>query len=43
LVPTPKSGQGKRGRPPNVDRRTVVNGIFYLTRAGCAWRWLPKA
>jgi putative transposase len=26
-----------------VDRRTVVNGIFYLTRVGCAWRLLPKA
>lgn len=40
LVPTPKSGKGKRGRPA-VDRRTLVNAIFYVVRAGCAWRLLP--
>jgi putative transposase len=41
LVPAPKSGKGKRGRPPELDRRTCLNGIFYLLRAGCAWRMLP--
>lgn len=40
LVPTPKSGIGKRGRPA-LDRRTLVNAIFYVVRAGCAWRLLP--
>jgi putative transposase len=32
--------------PIGDDRRTsirsVVNAIFYLSRAGCAWRMLPK-
>lgn len=41
LVPTPKSGKGKRGRPVEYDRRTLVNAIFYVVRAGCAWRLLP--
>ena len=36
LLPT---GQGG-GRPP-ADRRRVLNGLLYLTRAGCAWRLLP--
>jgi putative transposase len=42
LVPAPKSGTGKRGRPAKLDRRQLVNGIFYMVRAGCAWRLLPK-
>ena len=42
LVPAPKSGKGKRGRPPAMDRRSLVNGIFYVVRAGCAWRLLPS-
>jgi len=42
LVPTPKSGQGKRGRPVSNDRRSLVNAVFYVVRAGCAWRLLPK-
>lgn len=41
LVPTPKSGQGKRGRPAS-DRRSLVNAIFYVKSAGCAWRLLPS-
>ncbi|MGH7489744.1 MAG: IS5 family transposase, partial [bacterium] len=41
LVPEPKSGKGKRGRPPACDRRSLVNAIFYAVRAGCAWRLLP--
>lgn len=40
LVPKPKSGKGKRGRPA-LDRRTLVNAIFYVVRSGCAWRLLP--
>jgi putative transposase len=42
LVPKPKSGKGKRGRPLTLDRRTLVNAIFYVDRTGCAWRYLPK-
>jgi putative transposase len=40
LIPKPKSGQGKRGRPA-LDRRLLVNAIFYVVRSGCAWRLLP--
>ena len=42
LVPAPKSGRGKRGRPPALDRRGLVNAIFYEVRSGCAWRLLPS-
>src|SRR2546425_2483516 len=42
LVPTPKSGKAKRGRPITLDRRTLINAIFYVVRSGCAWRLLPK-
>src|SRR6266852_6105859 len=42
LVPAPKSGKGKRGRPPALDRRSLINGIFYVVRSGCAWRLLPS-
>nr|WP_277349871.1 IS5 family transposase [Planosporangium thailandense] len=30
----------KRG-PKHADLRAVVNGILYVTRAGCPWRYLP--
>ena len=42
LVPTPKSGKGKRGRPIALDRRNLVNAIFYMVRSGGAWRLLPR-
>ena len=42
LVPAPESGTGKKGRPPKLDRRQLGNAIFYIVRAGCAWRLLPK-
>lgn len=29
------------GRKP-TDGRTILNALFYLIRAGCAWRLLPK-
>jgi len=41
LVPAPTSGKGKRGRPA-LDRRILVNAIFYEVRSGCAWRLLPS-
>jgi len=37
LIPRAKVG----GRPRRVDMRAVVNAIFYISRAGCAWRMLP--
>jgi transposase len=32
----------KTGRPSTNDLRAVVNAIFYIVVAGCAWRMLPK-
>ena len=42
LVPRPKSGKGKRGRPISLERRELVDAIFYIVRSGCAWRLLPS-
>jgi putative transposase len=33
--------RGKGGRPRTYDLRDVVNALFYMARAGCAWRLLP--
>ncbi len=30
------------GRPRKTDLRDVVNAVFYITRTGCQWRYLPK-
>lgn len=38
LLPGAKPG----GRPRSVDVRAIVNAIFYIVVAGCAWRMLPK-
>ena len=38
LLPEAKPG----GRPRSVDLREILNGIFYITRGGCAWRMMPK-
>jgi putative transposase len=37
LVPEPKPG----GRPPDYERREIVNAILYLVRTGGAWRQMP--
>lgn len=37
LIPPAKWG----GHPRTVDMREVINGIFYVTRTGCAWRFVP--
>jgi putative transposase len=42
LVPAPKSGKGKPGRPIEIDRRSLLNAIFCIDRSGCAWRLLPS-
>lgn len=33
--------QAHRGRRP-IDRRTILNAIWYVVRTGCQWRQLPK-
>src|SRR6266705_6884079 len=38
LIPPGKPG----GRPRAVKMRAVLNAIFYVLRAGCAWRMLPR-
>lgn len=30
------------GRPRRVDLRRIVNGLLYLDRTGCPWRYLPQ-
>ena len=30
------------GRPREWPMREIVNGIFYVMRAGCAWRLMPS-
>jgi transposase len=37
LLPPPK----RRGRKP-TDALIILNALFYLIRAGCPWRYLPK-
>jgi len=32
----------RRGPKSRVDKRGVVNAIFYRLRTGCQWRLLPK-
>ena len=34
--------ESRMGRPAKVDRREVINAIFYVLRTGCQWRMLPK-
>jgi putative transposase len=37
LIPLAKPG----GRPPILNRREILNGIFYTVRSGGAWKLLP--
>jgi transposase len=37
----PRRRPGKPGRPAEVDRRDILDAIFYLVRTGCQWRQLP--
>ena len=32
----------RRGPKSKVDRRSVINAIFYRLRTGCQWRLLPR-
>ncbi|MGH2507579.1 MAG: transposase [Ktedonobacteraceae bacterium] len=29
------------GRPQEIERREIVNGMLYVLRSGCPWRMLP--
>jgi transposase len=33
---------GATGRPREWPMREIINGIFYVMRAGCPWRLLPN-
>src|SRR5580658_5440915 len=41
--------QGIKNYLPNINRkrknslREIINGIFYLNKTGCQWRYLPKS
>jgi len=37
MLPPAKPG----GRHRKVELREIVDGIFYVSRSGCAWRMLP--
>lgn len=30
------------GRPRLHDLRDILNGIFYVLRTGCQWRYVPQ-
>ena len=32
-----------RGKPPQYERRQMVDAICYVVRSGCAWRMLPHS
>lgn len=38
LLPPPN----RRGRPRTAELRRVVDGIRYVVRTGCQWRYLPS-
>ena len=40
LLRPPVARRG-RGRPPTVNRRRVLDALFYMNRTGCQWRYLP--
>lgn len=41
IVPPVASGGLQGGRPATHSRREIVNAIFYINRAGGAWRLMP--
>jgi transposase len=38
LVPEPKTN----GRRATISRRSLLNAMFYVTKTGCGWEWLPR-
>jgi transposase len=43
LLPPPGNRTSRGGRPEKHSRRRILDAVFYLVRAGVAWRYLPKA
>lgn len=41
LLPEANRRPDQRGRPPS-DRRQILNGVLYVVKTGCQWRWLPR-
>jgi putative transposase len=41
LLPKRREGDG-RGAPIQQDRREILNAIFYQSRTGCGWDYLPR-
>ena len=41
LLPQSKS-LGPQGGRPSADLRMIVNGMLYVLKTGCQWRFLPK-
>lgn len=41
LLPAPKWGTSRGGRPQEFPTREIVNGVRYVLRTGCAWRSMP--
>src|ERR1044071_4315386 len=37
LIPKPKT----TGRRAAISRRRLVDAMFYVTKTGCGWEWLP--
>lgn len=37
LIPEPST----EGREATIERRELVNGMFYMVQSGCSWRMLP--
>lgn len=33
---------GNYGKSRKHDQRTLVNGVFYITKTGCQWHFLPS-
>jgi putative transposase len=38
LIPPQKHG----GRPRKTSERLIVDALFYMSRTGCQWRYLPE-
>ena len=41
LLPQRRPDDG-RGAPRTIDRREILNAIFYQSRTGCGWDYLPR-
>ena len=41
FFPLVQREDGRNGRPRTYSYREILNGIFYVVRAGCAWGLLP--